>query len=149
SATDYRTGIYTQAWTERTYSELVSRTAVLLTMGESVILDATWTSAEHRQVAAAVADKAAAEFVQLRCALPPQMVAGRITSRADVVSDATPEIAARLAAEQAPWPEAVVIDTSGGSGIAGNDTVRLALDTIRPHGPEHVWRPVRPYMEPD
>jgi hypothetical protein len=68
------------------------------------------------------------------------------------VSDATPTIAARLAAEQEPWPEATVIDTAGESGLADGsplDPVRLALEAIRPHGPEHVWRPIHPYMAPD
>jgi hypothetical protein len=49
-------------------------------------------------------------------------------------------------------PEATVIDTAAESGLADGlppDPVRLALEAIRPHGPEHVWRPTRPYMAPD
>jgi aminoglycoside phosphotransferase family enzyme/predicted kinase len=148
---DYGGGIYSHAWTERTYAETVSRAAGLLALGESVVLDATWTSAGHRQAAADAAGRAAADLVQLRCVTALPLAASRVASRADSVSDATPAIAARLAAEQEPWPEAVAIDTGTESAPAGPrpDPVTLALEAVRPHGAEHVWRPVRPYMAPD
>jgi len=147
---DYGTGIYTQSWTDQTYAEIVRRAADLLALGESVILDATWRSAQHRQAAADAAAGAAADLVQLRCTIPSQLAASRVADRAPGVSDATPEIAARLAAEEAPWPEAVAIDTSVSQGASGSrgDAIHMALAAIRPHGPEHVWRPVRPYMTP-
>jgi len=150
-AVGYGTGIYTQSWTDRTYAEIVRRAADLLALGESVILDATWRSGEHRQAAADAADRATADLVQLRCSIPSQLAASRVASRAPGISDATPEIAARLAAEEAPWPEAVAIDTSMSQGASGSrrDAIHMALAAIRPHGPEHVWRPVRPYMTPD
>ena len=148
---DYGTGIYSQAWTERTYAEMVSRAAGLLALGESVVLDATWTSGRHRQAAADAAGGAAADLVQLRCAAPQQLTASRITSRAATVSDATPAVAARLAAAQEPWPDAVVIDTGHAATHDGPrpDPLTLALEAVRPHGAEHVWRAVRPYMAPD
>jgi uncharacterized protein len=149
---DYGTGIYSQSWTERTYAEIVSRAVVLLGLGESVVLDASWTSGQHRQAVVAAADRAAADVVQLRCSAPLLVTASRVSSRIDGVSDATPTIAARLAAEREPWPEATVIDTADESGLADGsplDPVRLALEAIRPHGPEHVWRPIHPYMAPD
>jgi len=149
---DYGTSIYTRTWTERTYAEIVSRAVVLLGLGESVVLDASWTSARQRHAVAAAADRTSADLVQLRCSAPLPVAANRISSRIDGESDATPTIAARLAAEQEPWPEATVIDTTGESGLADGsplDPVRLALEAIRPHGPEHVWRPIRPYMAPD
>lgn len=66
------------------------------------------------------------------------------------MSDATPAIGARLA-EQDPWPEAVLIDTGTEVTLTGPwyVPVTLALEAVRPHGAEHVWRPVRPYMAPD
>ena len=56
-----------------------------------------------------------------------------------------------MATEQAPWPHAITIDTSGREppGRAATAAVRRALEAIRPHRPEHLWRPVRPYMLPD
>lgn len=143
---EYGSGIYGRDWTERTYAEMASRAAGLLALGESVVLDATWTSARHRQAAADAAGHAAADLVQLRCAIPARLAARRITGRADGVSDATPSIAERLAAGQEPWPEAVVIETGPEAGP--RDPVTLALAAVRPHGAEHVWRPVRPYMAP-
>jgi uncharacterized protein len=149
-AVAYGTGIYTQSWTERTYAEIVGRAADLLALGESVILDATWRSAQHRQAAMDAADRAAADLVQLRCSIPSPLAVSRVASRAAGVSDATPETAARLAAEEAPWPEAVAVDTSASrdAGASRPDPIHLALAAVRPHGPEHVWRPVRPYMPP-
>jgi uncharacterized protein len=148
----YGTGIYTRPWTDRTYAEVLSRAAGLLAAGESVVLDATWTFARHRSSAAAAADRAVADLVQLRCSSPPQVAASRMASRTAGPSDATPAIAARLAAEQEPWPDADVIDTSReptpAEGLLSYP-VQLALEAIRPHGPEHVWHPIRPYMTPD
>jgi hypothetical protein len=65
-----------------------------------------------------------------------------------------------MAAMQAPWPEAVTIDTGGagpgagqpgppGSADADADAVQRAIKAIRPPGPQHAWRPVRPVMVPD
>jgi len=47
------------------------------------------------------------------------------------------------------YTDAMVIDTESG-GIAGTPDgfVQQALEAVRPHGPEHVWRPARPYMLP-
>ena len=149
---DYGTGIYTQSWAERTYAEIVRRAIVLLGLGESVVLDASWTSAQHRQAVVAAADRTCADLVQLRCSAPLPVIAKRISTRIGGVSDATPTIAARLAAEQEPWPGATVVDTADQAGPACSsplDPVRLALEAIRPHGPAYVWRPVRPYMAPD
>ncbi len=146
AAAGFGAGIYSQAWTGRTYAELLNRAAELLSAGESVLIDATWSSAEHRQLAAAIATQAHAELVQLECVTPPELAASRIADRAGNASDATAAIAARLAAEWAPWPEATVIDT-GGAASSG-ERVEQALNVICPHGPDHVWRPLRPYMLP-
>jgi aminoglycoside phosphotransferase family enzyme/predicted kinase len=147
---EFGTGIYATAHTDRSYAELLDRAARLLSMGESVVLDATWSSAAHRQVAMAIAAQERAEPVQLECTAPQPVAAARMAARRDHGSDATAAIAARMADQQAPWPEATVIDTGGADdheGI-GSAAVQMALDAIRPHGHEHVWRPVRPYMLP-
>ena len=81
-------------------------------MGESVILDASWLSARQRAAALAVAEAASADPVQLRCVAPARLTAQRMRRRTDGVSDAYPEVAARMAAAAEPWPEAIVIDTS-------------------------------------
>jgi len=72
-----------------------------------------------------------------------------MNARTDGASDADPAIAGQMAAVMAPWPDAMVIDTEGG-GVAGGlgGLVQQVLDAIRPHGPEYVWRPARPFMLP-
>jgi len=141
AAAGYRAGIYTAEWTERTYAELLRRAELLLGSGESVIADASFSSAAHRAGAAAVAAQANAGFTQLLCTAPHDLARQRISERAPGPSDADGEIAGLLAATFAPWPEATTIDTTG-SALA------LALAAVRPHGPEHVWRPARPVLAP-
>jgi len=153
SPAPYEAGIYSPSWTERTYKELLTRAAELLSRGESVIADASWISAGRRAAAAAAAEGAAAEIVQLHCTAPAELTARRISNRKDGASDADPTVAEKMAAVQAPWPEAVTIDTSitmpPGSATASAEPVRRALHAIRPHQPEPLRRLGCPYMLPD
>ncbi len=142
----YGTGLYTPEWTERTYAELRDRAARLLGLGESVILDATWSSAAQREAAATLADQVSADLVGLACTAPPEITARRMADRTGGASDADAAIAAELAATADPWPQATAIDT-GADGI--DAALAAALDVVRPHGPGHVWHPARPYMLPD
>ncbi|HVB41949.1 MAG TPA: AAA family ATPase [Streptosporangiaceae bacterium] len=158
----YGEGIYSAEWTERTYAELLRRAEALLAAGESVILDATWTSAVQRAAAAEVAGRGAAELVQVRCAVPAGVAAARMSRRTGSASDADSAIAAAMAAGEEPWPEAVTIDTAKGgeSGLGrstgteagaagpGTDAVQQVFGVIRPEGPDVVWRPRRPYLTP-
>ena len=158
-ALPYGTGIYSAAWTERCYAELLRRAAVLLASGESVIIDASWTSAQQRAAAAAVAGDASARLVQLCCTASPELARQRMATRPDGLSDADAAIARHMAAAMAPWPAATVIDTERGgaggeqapSGASGafEDLVQRALEAVRPHGADHVWRPARPVLLPD
>jgi aminoglycoside phosphotransferase family enzyme/predicted kinase len=156
AAAAYGTGIYTRAWTQRCYAELLHRAGSLLARGESVIADASWLSAPQRAAAAALASDVSADLVQLRCAASEDLARQRICARQHGVSDADADVARHMAADMAPWPEATTLDTdSGGVGAdaeppgAFDDLVRQLLDAIRPHGPQHVWRPSRPVMLPD
>jgi uncharacterized protein len=151
----YETGIYSHTWTERTYNEMLARAGRLLRLGESVILDASWTSPAHRAAAAAAAEASAADLVQLRCMAAEEVAAKRLAARTRGVSDADQPIAALMASRLQAWPDAIAVDTGrdGGQLMAGTgcsgSAVRQALEAIRPHGPEHTWRPLRPYMLPD
>jgi uncharacterized protein len=144
----YGGGIYTAEWTQRTYAELLRRAAVLLARGESVIADASFVSAGQRAAAAATAAEASADLVQLQCAASRELAARRISARAGGVSDADAEIAREMAAAMSPWPDATVIGTESGTAAVSAGSVQQALEAIRPHAPEHVWRPARPYMLP-
>lgn len=111
----FRCGIYDAAHTEAVYGELLRRAGRLLARGESVVLDASWTDARHRDAAAGLARTASVELVCLRCTVSAEVAAARIHARAAgataSVSDATPAVAAAMAGTADPWPEAVEIPT--------------------------------------
>ncbi|MFJ8849733.1 AAA family ATPase [Streptomyces sp. NPDC102437] len=140
----YGEGLYTPEWTATTYAALLERAATLLTRGESVILDATWSNAGQREAAHRVAERTSADLVALHCRIPDEMKADRLEDRAAGPSDADLDVALAMAEREPPWAEAVTINTSGPLEAA----VSQALAAVRPHdtGPL-VFR--RPYMEPD
>jgi predicted kinase len=142
----FGTGIYAPPWTARTYEELLRRAGELLALGESVILDASWSSAQARSAAAGLAREQHAHLVELRCVASAELADRRLHGRAPGPSDADAEIAREIASAADPWPEATVIDTEDADAAAA---ASRALAAIRPHGAEHVWRPTRSLMCPD
>ena len=111
----FGSGIYAANATAETYDELLDRAAVALGLGESVILDASWTSAAWRERARALAARTMSDIVELRCEAPAEVAAARLRRRAGAgrdPSDATPEIAESMAASTAPWPQAMTVDTT-------------------------------------
>ena len=113
---DFRQGIYSTSATADTYGELLARAEVALGMGETVVLDASWGEQRWRELARGVATRTHTELFELRCAVGPDVAAERIRARAAAgadPSDATPAIAAAMAATAERWPEAVTIDTGG------------------------------------
>ena len=142
-----RSGIYAPGWTERTYRELLCRAGRLLARGESVIMDASWESPGRRAAAAELAGTAQADLVVLLCTAPADIVERRLAARAGGVSDADVAVARQMAATQAPWPEAVTIDTSGPApavtppgppGPADPVALQRALTAIRPPSARHT-----------
>jgi aminoglycoside phosphotransferase family enzyme/predicted kinase len=110
------TGLYTPEMTDRVYRELLRQADVLLTSGESAILDASWSSAEHRRLAGELARRHDAELIQIECTLDADEVRRRIsrrTSRGDDPSDATVAVAEQMAAGRDTWPEATRVSTEG------------------------------------
>jgi aminoglycoside phosphotransferase family enzyme/predicted kinase len=128
AAAGFGEGIYTPQWTERTYGELLRRAGLLLGLGETVILDASWTDAGHRQRAAAVAGAAHSGLVSLRCAADPEIVASRLRGRATGLSDADQAIADRMRHEADPWPEAITVEA-----LTVPDATALALKAVGRH----------------
>ncbi len=109
-------GIYSDEMSDRTYGELLRRAGLLIERGESVVLDASWSRAEHRVEARALADTLGARLVELECVLGQELARHRIETRlADGrdPSDARPELLSDLRARQQPWPEATPIETRG------------------------------------
>lgn len=142
-------GIYTATWTRLVYAEMVRRAAMLLSRGECVVLDATWGSSAHRDLARQVARDCSADLVQIRCQAPPVVADARLASRplmsvAGTVSDATPMIAARLRTDFAPWPDARTVDTDRPT----SDTLDEAVTLVRPHEHRAVTTP-RSLIAPD
>jgi len=126
SATGYQQGIYTPEHTERTYAELRHRAEMLLAQGESVVLDASWTCATNRVLAAQVARRTHSQLVEIRCDAPASLAAKRIQTRAANASDADPRTAAHMATDADAWPNAVALDTTKTIG----ETVADALTAL-------------------
>jgi hypothetical protein len=125
-------GLYDAARTAATYRELLDRAGVALRYGETVVLDASWTDAAHRSAAREVAARTSSDLVELRRTAPPEVAAARLRARAERggdPSDADPAIAAAMAAVEAPWPEAAVID----SAPTREEAVDRALQVITSH----------------
>jgi hypothetical protein len=145
AAAAYGEGLYSPEWTHKTYTTLLDRASTLLSQGESVVLDATWHDAGQREAALRMAEHAHADLVTLHCQVPGEVTTTRLTTRAPGTSDADLDVATAMAATEAPWPEAVRVDTSGSLEAA----VVQALTAIRPHADSQAPVFRRPYMEPD
>ncbi|MGA2037410.1 MAG: AAA family ATPase [Acidimicrobiales bacterium] len=129
TATAYREGIYDVETTAATYRLLLDRAREALGLGESVVLDASWSDSRWRNTAVDVATRSASDLVELRCHLDTREAARRLTSRKEQgadVSDATPEVAALMAPEFDAWPSAVVVDTS----VSSEAVVSRALAVV-------------------
>lgn len=124
AASAYRTGIYDPAHTGRTYSELLARAEHLLRMGESVVLDASWTDPQWRAAANALASRTVADVVPLWCELPAELAAARMRGRRGP-SDADAAVAAAMRRHTAPWPEATVVYTLEPPDVVAERTVGL------------------------
>jgi uncharacterized protein len=125
----YGEGIYSAEAKAETYAELLARAEVALGMGETVVLDASWSDDRWRQRAREVAARVHADAVELRCDVAADVAADRIRARAaagDDPSEATPDIAAAMAAQADGWATATTISTAGTVDAA----IDQALDTI-------------------
>ena len=102
------------------YDELLRTARKHLEEGESVILDASWVSAEQRARAAQVAQETASELLAICCMCEKVVGADRIRrrlTRGDDVSEATVTVRDAMAMRMDPWPSATVIDTSQGARV--------------------------------
>lgn len=116
------------------YTTLLERARRALELGEPIVLDASWSDAGWRQVAAEVARATSSDLVELRCTAPAAVAAERMGRRragGGGPSDATPEVAAAMSASADPWPAAVPLDSSGGPEA----TLEAALAALLPAHP--------------
>jgi aminoglycoside phosphotransferase family enzyme/predicted kinase len=97
------------------YDELICSAREHLEEGESVVLDASWISAEERGKAARLAGETGNELLSICCTCDGSVGADRIRerlARGDDVSEATVAVRNLMEKGMDPWPSAVVIDTS-------------------------------------
>ena len=127
----FREGLYSAEHTEALYRQLLERADALLARGESVVVDASWTSSGHRGAAAALAARLSSDLIALECRAPAEVAAQRIRSRGAVASDATADIAVAMAAAADPWPDAVVVDTTATLDRCATDVVDAWNNVLR------------------
>ncbi|WP_286013476.1 MULTISPECIES: bifunctional aminoglycoside phosphotransferase/ATP-binding protein [Nocardia] len=109
---EYGHGAYSAEARAAVYTALLGQARTQLHLGRSVILDASWTDAEQRRRATALAEETAAELLEFVCRAPRSVTAARIAARTGGASEATPAVASAMAQHDCPWPEAVALDTT-------------------------------------
>jgi predicted kinase len=120
---------FSPAETERTYHELVRRARALLETGQSVVLDATWSTEAEREIAETAAKTTGSAFVALQCQAPPHVAERRVGRRiagGEDIRSATVAIVRRIAQSFVPWPQARIID----SGAPLAETLDIALREV-------------------
>ncbi len=109
-------GRYNLAERAAVYRECLRRAGRLLSLGETVVLDASWADLEWRTDAAAIALGCAADLVELCCFAPAAVTERRLHIRSvseHSISDADAAVFEHLRDTAAPWATAFVVDTSG------------------------------------
>jgi hypothetical protein len=109
-------GLYRPEMTDATYDAVLARARTALQLGETVIVDASWSAAHHREAAREVAGATSSDLVELCCVAPAGAAEQRIRSRLAAgrdPSDATPAVAAAMAGRFDAWPSASTVDNSG------------------------------------
>ena len=118
----WREGIYTPAWTKRTYEEMMGRAERLLRAGENVVVDATFARPMSRRLAAAAARRTGARYVTVECRCPEKVIRRRLAQRKEEgvsLSDADWSVYRRAKGEYtSPRRETVRVSTDGDLEIA-------------------------------
>lgn len=105
-------GLYHPDNVSAVYRVALRRARKYLGDGQSVILDGTWRNPQIRAQAHRLASETHSELRELMCLVTSDLAADRIRNRKPGHSDATPAIAAALAAQNYGWDNAYQIDTS-------------------------------------
>ncbi len=121
-------GLYAPEISDHVYRLMLDQAAERLAGGECVVLDASWSAERRREAARRVASERGARVLEIRCDLRPEIAAARILERrvaGEGPSDATPQIAARLAAITDPWPQARSLNTKAALSLVLCEALRL------------------------
>lgn len=144
AADDYERGLYDPEFSDQVYRELLRQAELLLSRGHSVVLDASWSTVGRREWAAGVGGRTSSVVTELLCRAPSDVARQRIVDRMATVynpSDATPEIADRLAQDFDPWPNADLVDT--------NQPIARSLDSAYCHVMDRARTQVSDVMRVD
>jgi aminoglycoside phosphotransferase family enzyme/predicted kinase len=136
-------GLYGHEMTNATYDAVLERARTALSLGETVIVDASWSAARHREMAAEVAEASASDLVELCCVAPASVAEQRIRIRLAAggdPSDATPAVATAMALRFDRWPSSSILDT----GEALDASLAQALAAAGWLRPEEDRRPAEP-----
>jgi hypothetical protein len=131
---DFCRGLYAAEVTDATYERMRQQAKVALSQGESVVLDASWSDPHQRHLARVLADSVHVDVVEIRCDLPEEIAVERLRSRVSAghdASDATPAIAALMAARATLWPEAHIVDTTDAPGALARAVSLLGCSSTR------------------
>jgi aminoglycoside phosphotransferase family enzyme/predicted kinase len=77
----YGEGLYRRSLREEIYDDLLRRADELLEHRHSVVLDGTFSAAQHRQAAQQLADRQQADYLLVRCECPRELAIDRIEQR--------------------------------------------------------------------
>ena len=121
------------------YRALLVRAERALANGETVVADATWQTAELRQLAHSCARATSSTLLEFECHTPPALAAARAERRVQQgwgQSQAGGSVALMLAERRAAWPTATPIDTSGSPQEALRSIAYVLAYANRPAGSE-------------
>jgi predicted kinase len=129
AAAGWLTGIYLPQITAETYGTMLHRSQELLSLGETVILDASWQDDHWRRAARAMAAARSSLVTEIHCDVPTAVAAERVRRRASAgdPSDADAAVAQRMEKSFAAWPEAKVVQMLGNLETSVADA-RMAID---------------------
>jgi predicted kinase len=99
-----------------------------------VVLDASWSEPERRAEATKCGASTSSEVIAFRCSVAPAVAAARAAARALVgkdASDVSGDLARRLGARFADWPEAAIVDTAAAPDAVEASVVAALRDADR------------------
>ncbi len=107
ASSTYGQGIYTDAWSDRTYAECRRRAENILFAGGRAIVDATFHRAARRRRFAELADAMGVPLVFVECTTPRELVAERMAARSGDVSDADLDVYDRMHEQWEEYDEGI------------------------------------------
>ncbi len=135
SEATFENGIYSAAWTERTYAEMLRRASSLLWDGARVLIDANFRADTQRRLFADTARRWGVPALFIHCVTPPAIARARLEARRPGPSDADWTIYQRLASTwEAPSPEIRRLLFEADTSASVGECVTLLLAQLRQVG---------------